>query len=132
VKAIQSGTSIDELVPEAYPASVAGGLLDPYPWDGDAALEGVRKTGGMGVSVSDREILRSVRNLASREGIFAEPSGAAGHAGLEKLLSEGKIHRDDRVAVLVTGSGLKEPDRVIEMFEGRNRGGEGKGTRPRP
>ncbi len=80
-------------------------------------MAGVKKTGGAGVSVSDREILRAVRELAAFEGIFAEPSGAAGLAGLERMLSDGDISKDETVVVLVTGSGLKEPDRVIEMFE---------------
>jgi len=132
VKAIQRGTPFGKIIPEPYPASVAGGLLDPYPWDGDAAMTGVRKTHGTGVSVSDRDILRSVRELAAFEGIFAEPSGAAGLAGLERLLSDGGIGRDERVGVLVTGSGLKEPDRVIEMFEGKNAGGASRGNRKRP
>ena len=121
VRAIRRGTGLDGLVPEPHPESVAGGLLDPYPWDGDAAIEGVKRTRGSGVSVADREILRSVKELAAYEGIFAEPSGAAGLAGLERLLSEGTIDSHDRVAVLVTGSGLKEPDRIIEMFKGKSR-----------
>jgi len=132
VSAIRKGTTFDRIIPEPYPASIAGGLLDPYPWDGDAAMEGVRETHGGGVTVSDRDILRSVRELAAYEGIFAEPSGAAGLAGLGKLLSEGAIGRDERVAVLVTGSGLKEPERVIEMFEGRRAGGAKKPSRNRP
>lgn len=132
VRAIQEGAGMEGLVPEPYPASVAGGLLDPYPWDGDAAMAGVRKTRGAGVSVSDGEILKSVKELAAYEGIFAEPSGAAGLSGLEKLLSEGGLDRKERVAVLVTGSGLKEPGKVIEMFEGRKREGGGKGRRSRP
>ena len=131
VKAIQDGTGMDGLVPEPYPKSVAGGLLDPYPWDGDAAIAGVRKTRGSGVSVSDREILRSVRELAAYEGIFAEPSGAAGLAGLKKLLAEGKVGADERVGVLVTGSGLKEPERAVEMFGGKNREGGTKRSRRR-
>ena len=127
VRAIQRGIGMDRLVPEPFPASVAGGLLDPYPWDGDAAMAGVKATGGTGVSVSDLEILESVKELAAYEGIFAEPSGAAGLAGLEKLLSEGDVKRSDRVAVLVTGSGLKEPDRAIEMT--KRRSGRGTGGR---
>jgi threonine synthase len=122
VRGIQKGMDIEELVPEPYPKSVAGGLLDPYPWDGDAAIEGVRRTSGAGVSVSDREILQAVRELAAYEGIFAEPSGAAGLAGLKRLLSKGTITRADRVAILVTGSGLKEPGLAIEM-SGRRRTG---------
>ncbi|HUH82364.1 MAG TPA: threonine synthase [Nitrososphaerales archaeon] len=131
VEAIRRGTPAGEIVAEPYPTSVASGLLDPYPWDGDAAMAGVRKTRGEGVSVTDREILRSVRELAAHEGIFAEPSGAAGLAGLEKLLSEGRIAREERVAVLVTGSGLKDPERVIDMFGSRNPGGAKKGNRGR-
>jgi threonine synthase len=132
VRAIQKGTPFDKIIPEPYPASVAAGLLDPYPWDGDAAMTGVRKTRGAGVCVSDRNILRSVRELAAYEGVFAEPSGAAGLAGLERLLSEGGIGKNDSVVVLVTGSGLKEPDGVIEMFKGRNPRGEERGSRNRP
>jgi len=132
VKAIQRGTPFEDIIPQPYPASVAGGLLDPYPWDGDSAMTGVSKTHGTGVSVGDRDIIRSVRELAANEGIFAEPSGAVGLAGLEKLLSNDGVGKDERVVILVTGSGLKEPDRVIEMFEERNSGGAGKGTRKRP
>jgi threonine synthase len=128
VRAIGKGTTMEELVPEPYPESVAGGLLDPYPWDGDAAIEGVRKTGGAGVSVSDKEILDAVRELAAYEGIFAEPSGAAGLAGLKRSISEGTIGKNDRVAVLVTGSGLKEPDLAMEMSEGRGPGGHAKAS----
>ena len=132
VEAMRKGTTLEELVPEPYPESVAEGLLDPYPWDGDAVLTGVKKTKGTGVSVSDREILRSVRELAAYEGVFAEPSGAAGLAGLERLLSEGRIGGEEDVVVLVTGSGLKESDRVMEMLKGANQGGRKKGTRHRP
>ena len=132
VKAIQRGTPFEDIIPQPYPASVAGGLLDPYPWDGDSAMTGVSKTHGTGVSVGDRDIIRSVRELAANEGIFAEPSGAVGLAGLEKLLSNDGVGKDERAVILVTGSGLKEPDRVIEMFEERNSGGAGKGTRKRP
>lgn len=132
VDAMQKGLGIDQLVPESYPSSIAGGLLDPYPWDGDAAMIGVRKTGGAGVSATDGGILRSVKELAAYEGIFAEPSGAAGLAGLERLLLDGGVDRNDIVVVLVTGSGLKEPDRVVEMVEGKNqRSKKGSPTRPR-
>ena len=117
VKAIREGKSFGEIRPTPYPKSVASGLLDPFPWDGDAAMEGVRETGGTGVAVSDDEIMWAVKSMASREGVFAEPSGAAGLAGLRKLLDEGFISRSDEAVVLVTGSGLKEPEKVAGLFE---------------
>jgi threonine synthase len=121
VRAIREGLGFDQVTPEAYPRSVASGLLDPYPWDGDAALAGIRKTGGTGVSVSDDEILRAVKDLAAYEGIFAEPSGAAGLAGLKRMVSEGLIDVGDKAVVLVTGSGLKDPDSVTGLSRGKNR-----------
>ena len=119
-KAINRHQRFDQIVPEAYPESVASGLLDPFPWDGDSALEGVKETRGVGVSADDPAIMQAVRDLAAYEGIFAEPSGAAGLAGLRNLLRDGSVKKDDVVVILVTGSGLKEPDKVVKLFEGRN------------
>jgi len=115
-KAINKHLRFDQIVPEAYPESVASGLLDPFPWDGDSALKGIEKTRGAGVSVDDPAIMQAVRDLAACEGVFAEPSGAVGVAGLRRLLREGTVRKDDTSVVLVTGSGLKEPDKVISMF----------------
>ncbi len=116
VKAIREGRRFEEIKPTPYPKSVASGLLDPFPWDGDGAMEGVEKTGGTGVAVPDKDIMWAVKALASKEGVFAEPSGAAGLAGLRKLLDEGFISGSDEVVVLVTGSGLKEPEKVMGLF----------------
>ncbi len=113
VRAINSGMPFEKIEPERSPRSVASGLLDPYPWDGDAAIEGVRRTKGKGVAVPDEEIMEAVRVLASRAGVFAEPSGAVGLAALRRLLDEGFIDRSDRVVVLVTGSGLKEVEKLL-------------------
>ena len=115
-KAINGHLRFDRIVPEAYPESVASGLLDPFPWDGDSALAGIEKTRGAGVSVDDPAIMQAVKDLAAYEGVFAEPSGAAGVAGLRKLLKEGVVGADDTSVVLVTGSGLKEPDKVMSML----------------
>jgi threonine synthase len=113
VRAIQRHREFEGIVPEAYPKSVASGLLDPFPWDGDAAMEGVRETKGMGVAVGDEEIMDAVKDLAGQEGVFSEPSGAAGLAGLKKLRAGGQVDRSDTVVVLVTGSGLKDPDVLL-------------------
>jgi threonine synthase len=45
--------------------------------------------------------------LASTEGMFAAPEGAACIAGLKQLLASGFLKADDRIAVYNTGSGLK-------------------------
>ncbi|HVP22493.1 MAG TPA: threonine synthase [Conexivisphaerales archaeon] len=115
VRALKAGVPASEVKAEPHPHTIASGLEDPYPWDADSSMEGVAKTKGVGESVTDDEILGAVKDLARLEGVFAEPSGAAGVAGLRKLLKEGIIDRSDRVAVLVTGSGLKDIDSIRKL-----------------
>jgi threonine synthase len=73
------------------------------------ALRALRESGGNAVAVSDEEIVSAMLLLGRKAGIFAEPAGAAGFAGLCKAVDEGIIASDETVAVLVTGSGLKDP-----------------------
>ncbi len=117
VKAFKEGKGPFEIEPWKHPNTVAGGLADVLPWDGDAALLALER-GGTAETVSDQEILEAQRLLASAEGIFAEPSGVTSLAGLLKLIDQGIIEEDETVAVLVTGSGLKDPAAVLKMFGG--------------
>ena len=114
VRAIRAHKRFGGIVPEAFPKSIASGLLDPFPWDGDAVLTGIRETKGAGVSASDAEIMEAVKDLAAYEGVFSEPSGAAGLAGLRKMLKDGMVKKDERAVVLVTGSGLKDPNIIAD------------------
>jgi len=97
---------------EKPPETIATGLEDTFPWDGDAGLKALYSTGGYGVAVEDDLILESMKMLASLEGLFAEPSGAAGLAGLIQAIRDGRVDKDETVVVLVTGHGLKDPDIV--------------------
>lgn len=98
-----------------YPAhTIADGISVGLPRNGAMAVRHIRSSGGFGVTVSDEEILAAEKALAIHTGVFAEPSGAACYAGLLRLLEEGKITRDERVVLLVTGSGLKSIDAVVE------------------
>ncbi len=99
-----------------YPAqTVADGICVGLPRNGAMAVKGVRESSGFGVTVSDEEILAAEKELARLTGVFAEPSGAAGYAGLLRLLDDGRVARDERVVLLVTGSGLKSIDAVVEV-----------------
>ncbi|MEM0349956.1 MAG: threonine synthase [Candidatus Caldarchaeum sp.] len=117
VRAILQGKKFEEIEPEKWPKSIASGLLDPYPWDGDAAMAGVRTTGGTAAAVEEDEIREAVKRLARLEGVFAEPSGAVGVAAVQKLLDQGVVEASDTVVVLVTASGLKEPEKVASTAE---------------
>ncbi len=116
VKAINEGLQFSQIIPQPYPKSIASGLLDPFPWDGDAAIAGVKETRGAGVTVTDAEMLEAIKDLAGYQGMFAEPSGAAGLAGLKKMVQDGRVKNSDNVVVLITGTGLKDPDAVLGIY----------------
>src|SRR5947209_10495332 len=97
-----------------YPAqTIADGISVGLPRNGAMAVKVIRESGGFGITVSDEEILAAEKELARLTGVFAEPSGAASYAGLLRLLDEEKIARDERVVLLVTGSGLKSIEAVV-------------------
>ncbi|NLG94591.1 MAG: pyridoxal-phosphate dependent enzyme, partial [Acetomicrobium flavidum] len=70
----------------------------------------VRNSGGDMVAVSDDEILEAMRLLARTSGVFGEPAGVTGFAGLLKYAQTGKLDSHERVAVIVTGNGLKDSE----------------------
>ena len=62
---------------------------------------------GAAIAVSDEAILESQRQLASMEGIFAAPEGAATLAALKDLIKQGWLQPEERIVLFNTGSGLK-------------------------
>jgi threonine synthase len=117
VRAFDEGTPFEEIETWPNPKTVAGGLVDPFPWDADTALQAIRRSGGTALAVSDERILKAEKSLARFEGVFAEPSGAAGLAGLNRLVEGGTIDSSDVVVVEITGGGLKDPKTALRLSE---------------
>jgi len=69
--------------------------------------------------VSDDEILQAYKFLASKEGVFVEPASAASVAGIMKLAKKGyfKKFKNPKVVCILTGHGLKDPDRAIKSIK---------------
>jgi len=115
VRAFRENQDPLDIIPWGSNETVAGGLADPFPWDGDAALKYLRLARGEVVAVPDNEIEESLVLLGKLEGIFSEPSGVAAISGLKTLVEQGIIDRSDRIVVPITGSGFKDlatPDRL--------------------
>jgi threonine synthase len=108
VQAFLAGKGSAEPVP--HPHTVATGLRVPAPFADYLILRALRESGGAAVAVSDAEILAALREMASLEGVFPCPEGAATLAGLKRLLAQGVIDPDGRIVLLNTGSGLKYLD----------------------
>lgn len=88
--------------------SIADSLVVDAPRNARMALAAVRASGGAGVIVSDAAILEAIPLLARTSGVFAEPAAAAALAGLLVALDQGLVTREERVVLLVTGTGLKD------------------------
>jgi threonine synthase len=87
--------------------TLADSISVDLPRDGIRAVRAARETNGSYVKVSDEEILQAIAALG-KAGIFAEPAGATGYAGLVKAVRQELIHPEDPVLVINTGSGLKD------------------------
>lgn len=88
--------------------TIADGINVGDPRDGTRAMRAMRDSGGGAVAVSDEEIIAAIPRLARATGIFAEPGGAAAFAGFMKLRESVAIQSNERVVLVITGSGLKD------------------------
>jgi threonine synthase len=95
--------------PVAEPETVASAIRIGNPARWEEAMDAMTTSGGQVRAVTDAQILEAYRLLAAEEGVFCEPASAAGVAG---LLAEGA---DDaaRVVCVLTGHGLKDPQRAL-------------------
>ena len=103
--------------PIAFPRTVASAIRigNPASWEG--ATSARDESSGLIAAVTDTEILSAQIRLANTEGLFAEPASAAPLALLFRLVMEGKIEKDSTTVVVLTGSGLKDPDAALKNVE---------------
>ncbi len=88
---------------------------NPASWEqAEAARD---ESGGLIEAVTDDEILEAYKMLAQLEGIFVEPASAASVAGVIKKSQEGYFNKGDCIVCILTGHGLKDPDRAISVAE---------------
>ena len=67
----------------------------------------MRESEGPAIAVTDDAILHEVGHLATAEGSWICPEGAACMAAVRELRSSGWIGEQERVVVLNTGTGLE-------------------------
>jgi threonine synthase len=91
----------------ANAATVASGLRVPGPLGDLLILRMLRQTKGTALTVTDEEMLQAGKELASLEGIFAAPEGAATVSAARKLATTGWIKPQATVVLFNTGTGYK-------------------------
>ena len=114
VRAFERGAERAEFFEHA--TTVAAGLRVPKPLGDALILKILRESAGTAVAVSDQELIDAGVELATREGIFAAPEGAACVAALRKLMASRFLEGDERIVILNTGSGLKYLETYATRF----------------
>ena len=105
VQAFDEGA--DRAAPWPDARTLADGLRVPRAIGDFLVLRAIRESGGTAVAVSDRDMVRGMRDLGAREGISAAPEGGAALHALRMLVSAGQVGADDTVVLFNTGGALK-------------------------
>ena len=108
VRAFDQGAERSEMWANAR--TVADGLRVPKAVGDFLVLRAVRESGGTALAVTDAEMVTSMRELGSREGISAAPEGGAALQALKRLVADGRVGADETVVLFNTGGALKYLD----------------------
>jgi threonine synthase len=79
------------------------------------ALDIVRRSKGAAIQIGNEDMMRWQSTLACEEGLYVEPSSAAGLVAVEKLSKATQLGADDLVVSLLTASGLKDPSATAKL-----------------
>ncbi len=93
--------------------TLADSIAVGVPRNAEKALMAIRESKGLVVNVSDEEIMAAQKLLGRSCGVFGEPAGVTGTAGLKKLCEQGALPQDATVVSVVTGNGLKDVANAI-------------------
>lgn len=103
--------------PVKNPETVATAIRigNPASWkQAEAARD---ESGGLIDMVSDNQILEVYKILAASDGVFVEPASAASVAGFLKLAKQGYFKPSAKIVCILTGHGLKDPERAIKSVQ---------------
>ena len=108
VRAFREGAEFAE--PWENAQTMAAGIRVPGAIGDYLILGAIRESGGGALTVTDDEMKYYLSLVASLEGMFICPEGAATAVALNKLLVAGDLSPDENILLLNTGSGLKYLD----------------------
>jgi len=109
-EAFRSGKDLEVTGENTLADSIAVGKPRNYK----KAIDGIKASKGDMINVSDDEILEMMKVLGRTTGVFGEPAGVAGLAGLKKMVKKGEISPEEKVVNVITGNGLKDVKNAIK------------------
>lgn len=112
--AVQKAIDSDGIVRPVSGKTIADSISVSLPRDGQAAVKAVKQSKGFAITVTDKQILDSIKEVARETSIFGEPAGVTSYAGLKKAIALGKVNKNDSVVVMITGNGLKDIESAMK------------------
>ena len=88
---------------------------NPASWQKAARV--IQEMGGWCEQATEQEIALAKAEIGA-EGVGCEPASAVTLAGLKKLVAQGRVHRGERVVLLLTGHTLKDSQYTIDYHRG--------------
>lgn len=113
LKAFETGSERVATLP--YANSKVSGINVPFT--GEHALQAARESGGAVVGVSDDTIFEMQRRVATEEGIWIEPAGAAPLAILADLLARKLVDPDAPIVCIMSGAGFKDTSLASQQVQ---------------
>ena len=118
--------NVDQAIIDNYYADLTARNFSPHtcasaieisrPVNLKKCLRAIDVCDGVVRAVTDEEIL-DAKAIIGKHGLGCEPASAATIAGLKHLRAEGLIGAGQRVACVLTGHALKDPDRTVEYHK---------------
>jgi threonine synthase len=116
--AINRAFESDGVIRPVKGKTIADSISVSFPHDGDAALKAIKDSGGFTVSVSDEQIIQAIPELARETSVFGEPSGVTPFAALLKAIGNNRIMENEKIVIMMSGSGLKDIDSAMKSVKG--------------
>jgi threonine synthase len=123
-----NGGNVDEAIINDYYADLTAKNFSPHtcasaieisrPVNLKKCLRALDICNGVVLAVTDEEILDAKAQIG-KYGLGCEPASAATIAGLKHLLANGTISADERVACVLTGHLLKDPDVTVNYHKNK-------------
>ncbi|MBM4161004.1 MAG: threonine synthase [Ignavibacteria bacterium] len=96
-----------DLIPSSA-STIADSIAVGTPRNWRRAIHQIKASRGEMIAVADEEIMEAMGMTARLGGVFGEPAGVAGVAGLKRAIARGVVKRDESAVVVITGNGLKD------------------------
>ncbi|MBM3213904.1 threonine synthase [Candidatus Poribacteria bacterium] len=103
--------------PVPHPQTIATAIKIGNPASWQFAVAARDESDGTIAKVRDEDIVKAYKMLAAMEGVFVEPASAISLAGTIMLHQQGYFRKGDTIVCILTGHGLKDPDRAIVVAE---------------